>query len=189
MPSEGPNSHVSASTGRGAGKISLSPKNLHTNAHLALGQTAGRVQSIHDVPPAMIARIADLARNGNLGSYLIEQGYNGISDALPMELLSALSLQPNGDSGARSQTKDSRPRSIALGTDGVRSSTVPDETGLEDNSRELLSSLSDNTAGSSGDPYNTTVFVGGLSALIPEDTLRSFFAPFGDIHYVSVPQS
>lgn len=37
----------------------------------------------------------------------------------------------------------------------------------------------------STDPYNTTVFVGGLSPLISEDTLRTFFAPFGDIHYVS----
>ncbi|KAG6897174.1 hypothetical protein C0992_003563 [Termitomyces sp. T32_za158] len=39
----------------------------------------------------------------------------------------------------------------------------------------------------STDPYNTTVFVGGLSPLIPEETLRTFFAPFGDIHYVKVP--
>lgn len=37
----------------------------------------------------------------------------------------------------------------------------------------------------STDPYNTTVFVGGLSPLIGEDTLRSFFTPFGEIHYVS----
>ena len=34
------------------------------------------------------------------------------------------------------------------------------------------------------DAYNTTVFVGGLSPLIPEETLRSFFSPFGEIHYV-----
>ncbi|KAF5334396.1 hypothetical protein D9611_013527 [Ephemerocybe angulata] len=39
----------------------------------------------------------------------------------------------------------------------------------------------------SNDPYNTTVFVGGLSPLISEETLRTFFAPFGDIHYVKVP--
>lgn len=38
----------------------------------------------------------------------------------------------------------------------------------------------------STDPYNTTVFVGGLSPLIQEETLRTFFAPFGDIHYVGV---
>lgn len=40
---------------------------------------------------------------------------------------------------------------------------------------------------SSSDPYNTTVFVGGLSPLISEETLRTFFVPFGDIHYVKVP--
>ena len=39
----------------------------------------------------------------------------------------------------------------------------------------------------SSDPYNTTVFVGGLSPLISEETLRTFFAPFGEIHYVSSP--
>lgn len=39
---------------------------------------------------------------------------------------------------------------------------------------------------SSSDPYNTTVFVGGLSPLISEDTLRTFFVPFGEIHYVSL---
>ncbi|ESK93617.1 mrna binding post-transcriptional regulator [Moniliophthora roreri MCA 2997] len=40
---------------------------------------------------------------------------------------------------------------------------------------------------SNTDPYNTTVFVGGLSPLINEDTLKTFFAPFGEIHYVKVP--
>ncbi|KAK6991777.1 hypothetical protein R3P38DRAFT_228492 [Favolaschia claudopus] len=39
----------------------------------------------------------------------------------------------------------------------------------------------------STDPYNTTVFVGGLSPLVGEDTLRTFFVPFGEIHYVKVP--
>lgn len=39
---------------------------------------------------------------------------------------------------------------------------------------------------SSSDPYNTTVFVGGLSPLISEETLRTFFIPFGEIHYVGV---
>ncbi|KAK6980850.1 hypothetical protein R3P38DRAFT_3376597 [Favolaschia claudopus] len=39
----------------------------------------------------------------------------------------------------------------------------------------------------STDPYNTTVFVGGLSPLVDEDTLRTFFVPFGEIHYVKVP--
>ncbi|KAJ7889350.1 hypothetical protein B0H14DRAFT_3429663 [Mycena olivaceomarginata] len=36
-------------------------------------------------------------------------------------------------------------------------------------------------------PSTTTVFVGGLSPLVGEDTLRTFFVPFGEIHYVKVP--
>lgn len=39
----------------------------------------------------------------------------------------------------------------------------------------------------SSDPNNTTVFIGGLPALITEDTLRSFFQHFGEIAYVKVP--
>ncbi|KAJ7914228.1 hypothetical protein B0H13DRAFT_1510786, partial [Mycena leptocephala] len=37
------------------------------------------------------------------------------------------------------------------------------------------------------DPYNTMVFVGGLSPLVGEATLRTLFVPFGKIHYVKVP--
>ncbi|KAN0060967.1 hypothetical protein ACQY0O_006701 [Thecaphora frezii] len=37
------------------------------------------------------------------------------------------------------------------------------------------------------DPNNTTVFVGGLSSLISEDTLRQFFDPYGEITYVKIP--
>jgi len=36
----------------------------------------------------------------------------------------------------------------------------------------------------STDPNNTTVFVGGLSSLISEETLKTFFTPFGEITYV-----
>lgn len=40
---------------------------------------------------------------------------------------------------------------------------------------------------SAADPNNTTVFVGGLSSLISEDTLKTFFVPFGEITYVKIP--
>lgn len=40
---------------------------------------------------------------------------------------------------------------------------------------------------SAKDPNNTTVFVGGLSSLISEETLRTFFVPFGEIKYVKIP--
>ncbi|KAG2118384.1 hypothetical protein DEU56DRAFT_747829 [Suillus clintonianus] len=39
----------------------------------------------------------------------------------------------------------------------------------------------------STDPYSTTVFVGGLSPLVSEETLRAFFTPVGVLHYVKVP--
>ena len=37
------------------------------------------------------------------------------------------------------------------------------------------------------DPNNTTVFIGGLSTLITEDELRTYFQPFGQIVYVKIP--
>ncbi|ODQ81763.1 hypothetical protein BABINDRAFT_160002 [Babjeviella inositovora NRRL Y-12698] len=37
------------------------------------------------------------------------------------------------------------------------------------------------------DPNNTTVFIGGLSNLVSEDELKSYFRPFGDIIYVKIP--
>ncbi|CCH62466.1 hypothetical protein TBLA_0H01790 [Henningerozyma blattae CBS 6284] len=37
------------------------------------------------------------------------------------------------------------------------------------------------------DPNNTTVFIGGLSSLVSEGELRSYFQPFGTIVYVKIP--
>jgi hypothetical protein len=75
-----------------------------------------------------------------------------------------------------------------LGVEGGRGIMSPAggaNGGLSDSARlesarSLLGMLN------SADPYNTTVFVGGLSGLIAEETLRGFFSPFGEIHYVSV---
>ncbi|SPO21610.1 related to NAM8 - meiotic recombination protein [Ustilago trichophora] len=44
-----------------------------------------------------------------------------------------------------------------------------------------------NPGDSAADPNNTTVFVGGLSSLISESTLRRYFEPFGEITYVKIP--
>jgi len=39
------------------------------------------------------------------------------------------------------------------------------------------------------DPTNTTIFVGGLDPAVDDDTLRSTFAPFGELVYVKIPAS
>lgn len=44
-----------------------------------------------------------------------------------------------------------------------------------------------NSNDSAADPNNTTVFVGGLSSLISEQTLRRYFEHFGEITYVKIP--
>ncbi|KAI9366865.1 hypothetical protein DFJ73DRAFT_6181 [Zopfochytrium polystomum] len=42
-------------------------------------------------------------------------------------------------------------------------------------------------AAASGDPNNTTVFIGGLSSSVSESELRSHFGPFGEIIYSKIP--
>ncbi|KAI3475618.1 hypothetical protein L1887_62960 [Cichorium endivia] len=44
-----------------------------------------------------------------------------------------------------------------------------------------------NPGDSAADPNNTTVFVGGLSSLVSESTLRRYFEHFGEITYVKIP--
>jgi hypothetical protein len=73
----------------------------------------------------------------------------------------------------------SRALSGALSADASRAGGALSEGARLESARALLGVLN------SADPYNTTVFVGGLSGLIAEETLRGFFAPFGEIHYVS----
>ncbi|PWN47022.1 RNA-binding domain-containing protein, partial [Violaceomyces palustris] len=65
----------------------------------------------------------------------------------------------------------------ALTHDGHASSTSSQSTGP----------INGAPSSSATDPSNTTVFVGGLSSLISEDTLKTFFVPFGDITYVKIP--
>ncbi|KAH9960470.1 hypothetical protein BC827DRAFT_1268176 [Russula dissimulans] len=75
------------------------------------------------------------------------------------------------------------------GTEQARYSLVEESWKHQAQARAILSNLigPNGEQLTSTDPYNTTVFVGGLSPLISEDTLRTFFSPFGDIHYVKVP--
>ncbi|KAI0306902.1 hypothetical protein B0F90DRAFT_1813755 [Multifurca ochricompacta] len=75
------------------------------------------------------------------------------------------------------------------GMEQTRYSLVEESWKHQAQARAILSNLigPNGEQLTSTDPYNTTVFVGGLSPLISEETLRTFFAPFGDIHYVKVP--
>ncbi len=72
------------------------------------------------------------------------------------------------------------------GTEQARYSLVEESWKHQAQARAILSNLigPNGEQLTSTDPYNTTVFVGGLSPLISEETLKTFFAPFGDIHYV-----
>ena len=74
-------------------------------------------------------------------------------------------------------------------TEQIRYSLIEESWKHQAQARAILSNLigPNGEQLTSTDPYNTTVFVGGLSPLISEETLRTFFAPFGDIHYVGFP--
>jgi len=153
-----------------------------------------RALTIQDIPPSLVVQIAALARNGTLLEYLLQ---NDCTDAAEALSRSSLALSNPSIEKTKAREKNpappqglqarSTPSNDGAGTaTNVRPSVPLDESKLDEGTRDLLSSLTENMAGSSSDPYNTTVFVGGLSSLIPEDTLRSYFAPFGDIHYVGV---
>ncbi|KAF9516778.1 hypothetical protein BS47DRAFT_1390368 [Hydnum rufescens UP504] len=103
----------------------------------------------------------------------------------------ALLTHAGGGSGPSSSGRSSNAPSPAPNITGV--GVFPSQHNSQQQSAkatEFDAFAADSTAGSVGnstDQYNTTVFVGGLSGLVPEDTLRSFFSPFGDIHYVKIP--
>jgi len=88
---------------------------------------------------------------------------------------------------ARSSSNGSYSVTARLAQDGQEDGVAPEDSWKH---HVPAQAISENLIGSnreqpiSTDPYNTTVFVGGLSPLISEETLRAFFAPFGDLHYV-----
>jgi len=65
------------------------------------------------------------------------------------------------------------------GAEQARYSLVEESWKHQAQARAILSNLigPNGEQLTSTDPYNTTVFVGGLSPLISEETLRTFFAP------------
>ncbi|PWN95830.1 RNA-binding domain-containing protein, partial [Tilletiopsis washingtonensis] len=77
-----------------------------------------------------------------------------------------------------------RPLRVCTATPKTRGSTSPTASNTA-----LLSDLQlgEGAAAIATDPNNTTVFVGGLSSLISEETLKTFFIPFGEITYTKIP--
>jgi hypothetical protein len=113
---------------------------------------------------------------------------------LPNNVLVQLAQQyANGNNGAsRSESGSTNSITAPFALEGQEDGSAPRYTISEESwkhhaqARAILGNLigPNGEQLTSTDPYNTTVFVGGLSPLISEDTLRTFFAPFGDIHYV-----
>lgn len=91
------------------------------------------------------------------------------------ELFGGLDARVLGVEGSRALSGALSPEGNRAGGPGLS------EGARLESARALLGVLN------SADPYNTTVFVGGLSGLIAEETLRGFFVPFGEIHYVKIP--
>ncbi|KAG8796539.1 RRM protein [Serendipita sp. 398] len=126
--------------------------------------------------PTMIAKIAQLANTVGHGPQYPPYR-SGVAQFLPSPGLSNAQIRQwlMENPQAKSQLES------VLGGSG---NTSP---GGNDNTSGSITGGSGGGSMSPSDPMNTTVFVGGLSPLISEDTLRTFFAPFGDIHYVKVP--
>ncbi|KAF8076812.1 hypothetical protein FPV67DRAFT_433576 [Lyophyllum atratum] len=99
-------------------------------------------------------------------------------------------IKINGTSITQSFAQDAPIRQSFGQEGGAPRYTIPEESWKHHaQARAILGNLigPNGEQLTSTDPYNTTVFVGGLSPLISEETLRTFFAPFGEIHYVKVP--
>ncbi|KAF8872760.1 hypothetical protein BD779DRAFT_1679538 [Infundibulicybe gibba] len=155
------------------------------------------------------APIAATTSDSSLASNILERKYRLVQYInpeemmnLPNNVLAQIAQQyalgdtspiklPGGNTGpgpySKSQTS---PQVAGQGEDNAPRYTISEESWKHHaQARAILGNLigPNGEQLTSTDPYNTTVFVGGLSPLISEETLRTFFAPFGDIHYVKVP--
>lgn len=107
---------------------------------------------------------------------------------IPQSVLSQLAQYANGNTKTVPSSTPSITSSFAGGQEGGdgRFNVTEESWKHQQQARAILGNLigPNGEQLTSTDPYNTTVFVGGLSPLISEETLRTFFAPFGEIHYV-----
>ncbi|THV03331.1 hypothetical protein K435DRAFT_962498 [Dendrothele bispora CBS 962.96] len=146
---------------------------------------AGNNTSTNNVSASSITSSSSANSNGSLAS--TATAFSSVSSD---DIMNQMGYGSSGSTGA-----DTTPKSAA---------STASQTTADANTRYMISEESwkhhaqarailGNLIGPNGeqltstDPYNTTVFVGGLSPLISEETLRTFFTPFGDIHYVKVP--
>ncbi|KAF5387872.1 hypothetical protein D9615_000837 [Tricholomella constricta] len=168
----GANNNGVASSGSGSSiGTSNSTATLSSGSNTSLASSGlGSVSSedMMNLPNSVLAQIAQQYANG---------------EAAP--------VKPNGTSITQGFAQDTPIRqSFGQGEGGAPRYTISEESWKHHaQARAILGNLigPNGEQLTSTDPYNTTVFVGGLSPLISEETLRTFFAPFGDIHYVKVP--
>ncbi|KAF5371184.1 hypothetical protein D9758_004211 [Tetrapyrgos nigripes] len=157
------------------------PKSV--SAPIAAGNSNGSTSS-----PSSIATSSSANSNGSLAS--TATAYS--SSASAEELMNQLGYGTSGANGVDTSNATKNASSITSSfTADTGSRYLINEESWKHHAqaRAILGNLigPNGEQLTSTDPYNTTVFVGGLSPLISEETLRTFFAPFGDIHYVKVP--
>ncbi|KAG6857001.1 hypothetical protein H0H87_011095 [Tephrocybe sp. NHM501043] len=153
------NSTASISSGSGSNVNGVSPSGL---ASLT-------AEEMMNLPNSVLAQIAQQYANGEASP--VKPASTSITQPFVQDTLPPRQASGQGDSGApRYNVSEEAWKHHAQARAILGNLIGP-------NGEQLTST----------DPYNTTVFVGGLSPLISEETLRTFFAPFGDIHYVKVP--
>jgi hypothetical protein len=135
------------------------------------------------IPAAVLAQIAQIAASANSPPAAPSLSTLG-SVSAPFSDRPQLQPQPQPQPQLQPQPQ---PQSQSQSHEPPRFSMSDESWKHQVQARAILSNLigPHGEQLTSSDPYNTTVFVGGLSPLISEETLRTFFAPFGDIHYVS----
>ncbi|KAG8960116.1 RRM protein [Tulasnella sp. 419] len=154
----------------------------HEDASFTVTKPKGRTSSgeleaiMSTLPPAAAQALSAL----NLGHDALIQ----------ISKIAAAAIGANPDVRLASKGLDESGRTIqqtASSSSASSSELSPEQRVTQ--ARALLATMIGPAGGvlNSTDPYNTTVFVGGLSGLISEDTLRTFFRPYGEIHYVKIP--
>ncbi|CAE6334265.1 unnamed protein product [Rhizoctonia solani] len=162
------------------------------------GSNVGGYNAVEDIDSYVISRA---------GAHMLETGPDAYGQFSRHSISGPDSYAPRMEMGPpRSRSVNAEELLGGLGVDGGRLLSVEGGRvlGME-GSRALLNSEMTSRGGglsegarlesarallgvlNSADPYNTTVFVGGLNGLIAEETLRGLFAPFGEIHYVKIP--